>query len=536
MNFCSNCGHQLADGAAGCSNCGATFAPAAATASPTTTQVTPPPPPPAVAPQVTQAPPTSAGDPPVTFDAQKFLGRLLVGNWVGAGVVAAATLAASGVLSLILALLIKPEGFGLDNTLTLTATLMTAAFGADLLISPHGDLDLDALGFVGAFPLTITLVALGVAVYLFRRITAQYTNAFVAAGDAARTALITGAGAALVAAIFRGDNDALGAGLSDLEADDSDFLVGFGASVAGALFMPMVMVSFVLAIACLMRRDWLHPKLQLVHDWVAAPLAGFTRMLLLLPIAGALCVAVLLLFGDGNDTSEMDSDEWMTLIGLGIAYLANLGFGLIGLGAGVSAGANGVGTYTGSGESGIDRFSEMHRLTFFTGEGDEPGLWIAVGVMPLWLLVGAFLVARASRSRDQVLRNQLVWVGSFLLFIPLLVRLSAVHAGVDVNMDTDEDPVDLGGLYWGSGELDGSLYVGLSGVAATFLLLTFAFLAALAISAATGALDLKQLSTQARSLAKTMQTQPGDQQPAAGTPQQSAADATDTSTQPPARS
>ncbi|WP_228387782.1 MULTISPECIES: hypothetical protein [unclassified Nocardioides] len=470
----------------------------------------------------------------MTFDAQQYLRRLLVGNWIGAGVVAAATLAVAGVFSVILALLIKPEGFGLDNTLTLTATLMTAAFGADLLVSPTGDLDLDALGYVGAFPLTITLASLGVAVFVFRRITATYTSAAVAAGDALRAAIITGIGAAFVALIFRGDNDALGAGLGDLEADDSDYLISWGTSVAGSLFMPIVMVAFVLTLSCVMRRDWLHPKLQLVHDWVAVPLAAFTGLIALLPIAGALCLAVILLFGDGMETSELTSDEWMTLTGLGIAYLANLGFGLIGLGAGVPLGSNGSASYSGGGESGIERFSEMHRLTWWTGEGDEPGLWIAVGVMPVWLLIGAFLVARATKSRPNVVRNQLVWVGSFLVFIPLLVRLSAVHAGARVEADVSEDPIDVGVLYFESGEFDGSMYAGPSGVAATFLLLVFAFLAALVVSAAIGALDVKELSAKAGSLAKSIQTQPGTPPQAPGTaPTHGAPSGNPTTQQPP---
>ena len=510
MNFCSNCGHQLA-GAVSCTSCGAVVPQASGSPAPTA-------PPPSAPPAPPTAPAGGAGSGgAVTVDVQRFLRPLLVGNWVGAAFVAGATLMVAGLVSLVLALLIKPDGFGLDNTLTLTATLMTAAFGADLLVTPPGDMDLDAVGYAGAFPLTITLCALGVAVILFRRITATYASAFVAAGDALRAAVVTGVLAALVAAIFRADNDALGAGLDSFEAGENEQLIQWGTSIAGSLFMPIVMVTCVLTLSCVMRRDWLHPRLQLIHDIVAAPLSGLTGLVLLLPVAGALCVAVVVLFGDGVQTSELTSDEWMTLIGFSLAYLANLGFGLIGLGAGVSLGVNGEGSYAGGGDSGTERFSEMHRLTWWTGEGDEPGLWIALGVMPLWLLAGAFLVARATRSRTRLVRNLVTWAGSFLIFIPLLVRLSGVHAGAEANLENGEEPVELSGLYIG-GEFDGSLYAGLSGVAATLLLLVFAFVAALAVSAATGTLDMKQVAAQARSLAASVQTQPGTRQPTADSP------------------
>jgi hypothetical protein len=94
-----------------------------------------------------------------------------------------------------------------------------------------------------------------------------------------------------------------------------------------------------------------------------------------------------------------------------------------------------------------------------------------------------------------------------LVAVPLFVRFASLHGGMDLEGSGDEF---MGGL-WIEGNVDGTLFVGSSGVDATFFLAFFSLVAGVVVAAATGVLDLKKLTGQARELARTMQVQPDQQ-------------------------
>ncbi len=445
----------------------------------------------------------------IPFDAEKVLRPILVGNWVAAGAVALTALLVSGVLSLAFVLVAKPADFGIDNTLASIASMMAAAFGADLkATSAHNNFD-GALS-LGWFPLTITLATLFASAFVFRRVTARYGKVSAALADGARAAFLTAIPLTAIALIFRADNDKFGpTSLRYFAAGDNEKqLVDLGASAVGSFFMSLLVMLVVLALTCVLRRDWLPAKVARVHDWLAAPLWGVVTIGAALPVAGAIGVASVFLFGDNSDTSGFNTDEWMTLIGVTLAYLANAGFGVLTLGSGASLGSEG--SYHGGGEKpgGSDEF---HRLAYFASSDhvNEPGLWVSVAVVPVVLLLAAYVVARKSGHRGAVMGNLLRYSALLLVAIPLLSRLASVHANVSLSH------VRAGSLFGSIGfdkKFSATGYVGANGLEVTVFLFLIGALAAALIGALTGALDVNKLKGQATDIAKQMQAQP-DQQP-----------------------
>ena len=259
MPFCRHCGHELPPTGRFCPDCGATrestepetvaeTRPLAA-ADPTTAPTTSPAPAPTPSPQPAgrTLPPAATTTAAPSLPALD-LSRLLVGNWLGASVVAASALLTSGVLSVVIALLGKPVDFGLDNSLTLVAVLMTGAFGADLT-AELGVLGVDAEASIAAFPLTITVATLAVAVLVFRRVTAGYTRALDAVADAARASVILGLALMIIALVFRADSREFGRGWGAELGRSLDARIEFGASAAGAFGLGTLLMFVVLAAA-----------------------------------------------------------------------------------------------------------------------------------------------------------------------------------------------------------------------------------------------------------------------------------------------
>jgi hypothetical protein len=226
----------------------------------------------------------------------------------------------------------------------------------------------------------------------------------------------------------------------------------------------------------------------------------------LLPVAGAIGIASVLLFGSDNDTSDLNADEWMTFAGLSIAYLANVGFAVLTLGSGARMGATGAGTATVGGETEHDSGGEWHRLSWFTSDTssfNEPGLWVSAVVVPLVLLVACYVVARRSRHRDAVLGNLLRFVATMLVGVPVLSRLASIHGGVNMTVN-GEDFVEFLGDF--DGKFTAHFFVGSSGLETTIFLSFYALIAALLIAAGTGAIDVNKLKGQAADLARQMPT------------------------------
>ncbi len=481
MPSCSQCGHESPESSRFCPHCGAPRAeadhgdtqPLTATSPAAATGRTLPPP---------AADTASAGPTVPHVD----LSRVLVGNWLGAGLVAATALVTSGVLAVAVALLGKPTDFGWDNSLTLVAALMTGAFGADLTA------EFDVSGFeadaaIGAFPLTITILSLIAALVVFRRVTASYTRGIDAVGDAARAALIFGLALMVIALVFRSDTREFGRGWGAELSRSFDARIAFGADAAGAFFLGFLILLVVLAGACLVRGGWWSPRVEKVRDWVAAPLYGVGVFAALLPLAGAIGFGLLMISGDAvDDATDPSGEDLRITVALVLSMLASGGMWLLGLGAGGAFGTQSGGT--------DGNASDTHHLAYFTDE--SPGLWAAPVVALAAMAVTALLVARRA-PRHRLAPNLLVWVAAVLVTTPLFVRLSGLHASLDVSGQGE----DYEG--WGS--------IGLVGWQATLLLTLIALVCALIVAWRAGALDVSRLRAQARDLGQRVQTNPGRQ-------------------------
>ena len=502
MSFCPQCGSQIRPGTAFCVSCGTALAVPAPMSAPAHQQHPTAPHPTTARPPYAAAATQYAGPPPVPGNAprtspQVDLTRLLRGNWVGAAQVALVVLATSGLASLALALLAKPADFGIDNTLTLVAVIMTGAFGADLVVDGRIE-DFEGAGSGGWIPLTVTLLTCAAAIWSFRRMVRPYPRPWPAVGDAARVALLVAVPLCIIALAFRSSGDEYGRGwagemAAELSGDDRLMI---GASAAGAFFLGLLLVFVVLALVVVCRRGWWNGRLATVVEWLHAPVLGLATMAALLPLAGLIGFG-LLMFG-GNDLSDesMTTDDTMAVIAVVVGYLANGGAMLVSLGSLASLGSKGEAT----GESDV---SEMHRLWWYTNpsHGDEPGLWAAPLVTVLLLVAGAYVVARSSRSRETVLRDLLVWAASMLVFVPLMVRVSSGHGSFSIS---------------GEGEdFDATGYVGPEGWQVTLMFLLLAVVVALVVARLRGALDTSRL----RALASQLQSSPATaHQPSAHQP------------------
>ena len=425
------------------------------------------------------------------------LARLLRGNWVGAAQVALVVLATSGLASLVLALLAKPADFGIHNTLTLVAVIMTGAFGADLVVEGKYEGFEGAVG-VGWIPLTVTVLTFGAAIWAFRRMVRAYPRPWPAIADAARVALLVAVPLCIIALVFRSSGDEYGRGWAGAMAGDlsrDDRLV-IGASAADAFFLGLLHVFVVLSLVAVCRPGWWTGRPAIVVGWLRAPLLGLATMVALLPLAGLIGLGLLMFGGDASGLSDesLTTDDTMAVIAVVVAYLANGGAMLVALGSLASFGTFGEAT-------GEPAETEMHRLWWYAdpSRGDEPGLWAAPLVTVLLLVAGAYVVARASRSRETMLRDLLVWAASMLVFVPVLARVSSGHAALSVTGDGED--------------FDGTMYVGPEGWQVTLMFVLLAAIIALVVARLRGALDTSRL----RALVRTLQSSPEAGRAAAGT-------------------
>lgn len=502
MTSCRHCGHVLPDSGRFCPECGRTRVPE--DAAPETRPLTATGPEAPVAADATPAATRTILPPPAADQAGPVvprvdLTRLLVGNWLGAGLVAASALLTSGLLAVVVALLGKPVDFGLDNSLTLVAVLMTGAFGADLT-AEFSVLGIDAEAGIGAFPLTITIVALAVAVLVFRRVTAGYTRALDALADATRAALLLGLAMMLVALIFRSDSREFGRGWGAELSQSFDARIVFGAHAAGAFGLGFLLLLVVLASACLVRDGWWPEQVERVRAWVAAPLYGVGMLGLLLPVAGLVGLGLLMVSGDAVDNAtDPTGDDLRISVALVLATLASGGMWLLGLGAGGAFGTR---------AGGDGRVEDLHHLAHYAEE--SPGLWAAPLVTLAVLGLVTYLVAHRARA-GQLLPALGGWVVTLIVVVPFLVRLSGLHAAIEGRGGGQNFE------QWG--------WIGLVGWQTTVLLALIGLAVSLVLAWRAGA--LAGLGAHARELGQKVQSNPaqqpvGPQQTA--TPQQQSQD------------
>jgi hypothetical protein len=389
-----------------------------------------------------QAPLHNTGEP---VDVPAILRRLLGGDWRGPALVAATTVGVAGVLSTLVALMVKPTDFGADNSLTLVAWLTTASFGAGL------DVDVRVTGAsaqadISAASLTVMLLSLACAVVVFRRTTRAHPSAGPALFDALRAALLAALALVVLALVFRSGGTEFGRGWGNELAHLLDARLDFAPSAVGSFLGGLAVVLLTLVGATLMRTAWWPPRLQLAADLATAPAYGLASFALMLPVAGLVGLVLTLLTGDTVQVSDPTDDDVWASLGLFFALLGNGGYWLLGLGAGAGFGAHGS-----SSEGSTDR--DTHHLVHYAG--DAWGLWLAPLVMLTVVGLSTWSVVRRSR-RDQLVRDLIVWVGVVLVSGPIWTWLSGLHAGMQV--------VGLGETYTAHGT------IGVTGWQVTLLL------------------------------------------------------------------
>jgi hypothetical protein len=490
MAYCPNCGAENAPTASYCSNCGQRLAPATQTA---TAPPPPPPPAPPAAPAPTPAPqptPTLAASPgPAAPTVQRTAlpsvnwRPLVIGNWVGAGLTAATALGVSGVLATALGLLAKPADFGWDNSLTMVAWIMTSAFGADLNID-FELFDSSVSATLGLFPLTVTIISLAAAVLVFRRLTRGYSRAVDALGDAVRAALLFGLGLMVVALVFRADSDEFGRGWGRELQGLYKTRLEFGVDAAGAFFLGFLVLLAVLVASCLARREWWPAPVRRIQDWLVAPLYGLAAVGLLLPIAGLIGLGLLLITGETIENTDPTTDDILASLALYAGLLANGGYWLISLGAGAALQSRGE-------EVGGSTSVESHHLPYFAD--DDPGLWAAPAVMVALLLVATYVVARKSPTPARILPNLGIWVAVVLVTTPLFVRVTSLHAAMDI---PDED-------------VSGHGTIGVVGWQATLFLTLATLVCSFLVALMTRSLSVQQVRGGAASFGRMVQSNPG---------------------------
>ncbi|MEO9324697.1 hypothetical protein ABFT23_14480 [Nocardioides sp. C4-1] len=466
----------------------------------------PPGPPPSGPPVLPPPPPGRPPGPPPGSPAATptiDLRPLLVGNWLGSLAVAGAVLALTGALAGVVTLLVKPPDFGVGATLDLATSIATATFGADLDVSGTDD-ELSYDGSIGLFPLTLTIVVLGVTAVLFRRMVRDHRTPGAALVDAVRVALFVGVGLMVPALVFRGDNDELGRGWGrEMSADGLGTELDYGVNAAGALGLGFTLTLVVLVLVAVLRRDWWGERVGRVLDRVVPVLYGYGALVALLPLVG---LVGFLLLGFGEESLSDAGDEAggvRELLTVVFVLLGNGGVLVLGLGSGARLGG-GL-----SGSDGEEDFDESDHARLWSGIGDdEPGLWASPAILLVVLVVAAVVVLRSTRARGHVLGTLLLWAGGLVVLVPLLVRVSGFHGRATIGYAGEET------LF--------SIDAGAAGTETTFFVLGLGLVVALVVAAVTGHLSAEAVrgslgalrSLQARPTASSAPTGP----PPAGPP------------------
>ena len=422
----------------------------------------------------------------INFDFSK----LLIGNWAGMAMVAGGAFVTALVTSLIWALTIADK-LHVGSALGAAGLLTGSTFGADLV----QDAGKDATLSVGQYPLLGTVLALGVALYLFRRFTASYTDVKTVLLDALRAALMLALMMLVLAIVMKiWEPDLKGYDSTNSDVGDWQFLgapltLGDGkttTSIAGAIFLPLIILGVVLALFALTRRDWMGEKMSKVHDFVAAPIIGFTTLIVITIPAGVLYMVALIV----GEKEARGFSQTMAML----ANLPGLGLHMMGLGALSKLGLHVDSSDSDSQEYIEDAIKDEGGAPSWIGDfaGDHGMLfWIALLVGVPALVAAVWMVVKRSTGNAKPLYNVGVYLGSMVVVIPILVRFANIHIS---QSDGSDDLTVTGGL---------------SGGNTLLLFLAFSLVAAAVILVVTGNLDVNAL----KSKAANFQSQPGQQQP-----------------------
>ena len=377
------------------------------------------------------------------------LSRVLSGDWAGAAKVATATLGTALVLSIGMVALMHPDGFGFMAYATTVVAMTGSAFGGDLAVrvSQSGQMLTTTLG---AYPLTITLAALGAGGNVFWRQVRGYPRALDAVLQAARAAVLIAIPMAVLSVVFR-SSLALPSDLTD--ALDYNFDGKVGTRTVSATALSAMYLFTVCAATVLLRRDWLAPRVRKAANWLATPLTALAASLGATVVAG-LVVAVVATF-------QAEDVDTLPLVAVLLAALPNLGLWafLSGTGAGMRL----------LGES-SDASARHDKTQYLATLADDVSRWVWVVplVTLLVLAVGALVVVRRCGSVEEARKTLLRWLVVTVAVVPLLAHFAAVHAHLDYVAGPDSFDSDE----WAD------MLIAISGWQATLLVAVWAFVVA----------------------------------------------------------
>lgn len=432
----------------------------------------------------------------MTPDQHQGPGRPVRGSWRAALAAAGTALGVSVLLSVLTVFVSDPEGLSPWDKLVVSVTAALGVFTVDgVLDADVGEFEAGARA--GVVPLLIATLALGGAAVVFRRLSRRTGNLGSALLDAAKAAVVLGVVAFVLSLVFRSGLESVSEDLTDwvrfFLGSSEDLALDGGASRASAFFLGSLVLMATLAVACFLRRDWLPPRVQQVHDHLRAPLHGLAAFVTLLPVAGLFAYASLLT-GDLPDDAADDLGGNARLA-LGFAALSNAGLYYLGLGAGGRLG--GTARFTEDGGE-TEREAEWSRLSGLVEESHMWGLWFSIPLVLVVLAVAAWVVVRSSRASGLAVPSLLIWCGTMLVAFPVLGHLASVHASGRLE---SEDGFGAGASSFAGLPLDSSLLLALVGTGVALL-----------VGVLTGAIDVHALAARQQPAGSGRQQRP--QQPA----------------------
>ncbi len=342
--------------------------------------------------------------------------QILTGDWLGAAVTALVTLLTAFAASALLVALMHPDGVSVKGFLTVVTIVTGSAFGGDA--AGHVNVGDAEVWSVGAYPLTVTALALTAGGALLCRQLRRYPDWTGAAIHAIRTALVFVAGMVVLTLVFRASIRVPGTfgNVGHASEDTTGFALASGRWASHSAASAALGATWLLVIAIgaiVMRGPTLPSPVLRVRAWLAGPLRSLAIVFLGATLLGVFSVVLLFV---KDDTTHNTST-----IAIWLAVLPNIGITTLYTGAG--AGLHNVirsGTF--------DQTTTRH-LPYF---GDHVSNWLwALPVGTLLVIGGSALYVAYRSTPDRIQADMLRWLVAFVVATPILVHLAAYHAGFE---------------------------------------------------------------------------------------------------------
>lgn len=433
--------------------------------------------------------------------------RVLTWDWRNPLRIAGTTLGTSVALALVFGLASRPASsqlhWGFRTTLAWLAWVWESIFGVDAVGHVRAGGSLDVLGstfdgsisgnaWLGAMPLTLTVITFLATAVAFRRATASCPDAVSALLLGARAAIVTTVPLVLVSLIVTvtaqdltdllgrssGDGSWADTAVQQWQSLNGDRSISLGLSPIDAALIPTALLLALFAGLTILRRAWFTGQVwEGIHLSLVAPVRAIGRLAIALVLGGLLFELVVWLvrwnshWPSGGHRPSLTAHQWVTGFASAIAYAGNAGAMALGLGSGGTVG------YTASGASSAPLLSQAtvhhaHGIAWFAQQDHlAAGVWIALLIAPLMLASVAWSIARAHRSDARAMLTGLTtWLVSLVLVVPALAAL----ANVTIAGSGSADAAFGSGSF--SGRAHGSISLGLSTLICTFLVFVYALL------------------------------------------------------------